>query len=133
MRALRGYQVKLSLRGIDFAFALYLGAFIWLDVVWELSLTIAIFGYLLATLEGERMKSLVWAAFIPYALIDLWQLVSFAVFGMDVVAPGPYILTDPSIYIPMIMIVLLTFYALLIGRVWEATPAYPAVGPKARQ
>ena len=32
-------------------FALYLGAFIWLDMVWELSLGVVIFAYLLATTE----------------------------------------------------------------------------------
>jgi hypothetical protein len=114
--------------GLDLAFALYLGAFIWLDMVWELSLGIAIFTYLLATLNRRNTKILVWAVFLPYALVDFWQLVSFAVFGMDVVAPGPYILTDPSIYIPMVMIVILMFYALLIKRLWEAIPARQAAG-----
>jgi hypothetical protein len=126
--AVRGRALDLSSRRIELAFALYLGAFIWLDMVWELSLAIAIFGYLVATLEGRRTRGLVWAVFMPYALIDLWQLVSFAVFGMDVVAPGPYILTDPSIYVPVIMIVILTFYALLIKRAWEAAPAHAATG-----
>jgi hypothetical protein len=104
-------------------FALYLGAFIWLDMVWEASLAIAVFAYLLATLEQPRGRILTWIVFLPYALIDAWQLVSFGLFGMDVIAPGPYVLTDPSIYIPMIMIVILTFYALLIRRAWEAAPA----------
>jgi hypothetical protein len=121
-----GSQIDLSRRSIDFAFALYLGAFIWLDMVWELTLAIAIFGYLLATLEQPGMKGLVWAVFVPYALIDLWQLVSFATFGMDVVAPGPYIVTDPSIYVPLIMIMILTFYALLIGRAWAGAPVLSA-------
>ena len=34
---------------LDIAFTLYLGAFIWLDIVWELSLGIVVFTYLLAT------------------------------------------------------------------------------------
>jgi hypothetical protein len=108
---------------LDLVFALYLGAFIWLDMVWEASLAIAVFAYLLATLEQPRGRILTWIVFLPYALIDVWQLVSFGLFGMDVIAPGPYVLTDPSIYIPMIMIVILTFYALLIRRAWEAAPA----------
>ncbi len=116
---------------LDLAFALYLGAFIWLDMVWELSLGIVIFGYLLATLERKAVKGLVWVIFIPYALIDLWQLLSLAVFGMDIMAPGPYVLTDPSIYVPMTMVVILIFYALLVKRVWEAAPAHSAVGAKA--
>jgi hypothetical protein len=34
-------------------FTFYLAAFIWLDMVWELSLGIVIFGYLLATSEQK--------------------------------------------------------------------------------
>lgn len=107
---------------LDFAFALYLGAFIWLDVVWELSLGIAVFTYLLATLKRRWSKVLTWGVFLPYALVDLWQLVSVAVFGMDVIAPGVYILTDPSIYVPLVMVVILVFYALLVRRLWDAAP-----------
>jgi hypothetical protein len=106
---------------LDWAFALYLAAFIWLDVVWEISLGIAIFSYLLATLKQQRIKNLVWIVFLPYALVDLIQIFSFAFFGMDIVAPGLYVLTDPSIYIPFIMIAILTFYGLLIRRLWRAT------------
>jgi len=115
---------------LDLVFALYLGTFIWLDMVWELSLGIVVFGYLLATLERKALRGLVWATFIPYALIDLWQLLSFAVFGMDVIAPGPYVLTDPSIYVPLVMMVILTLYLVLIGRVWKAESALVAVGAK---
>jgi hypothetical protein len=130
--ALRRPLVDVSPRGVDFAFALYLGAFIWLDMVWELSLAIAIFGYLLATVKRRHVKGLVWVVFMPYALIDLWQLVSFAVFGMDVVAPGPYILTDPSIHVPLVMMVILAFYALLLRQLWHSAPMHRAVGTEAR-
>jgi hypothetical protein len=105
---------------LDWAFALYLGAFIWLDMVWEVSLGVAIFTYLLATLERRNMRILVWVVFLPYALVDFWQLVSFAAFGMEVIAPGPYILTDPSVYVPLVMIVILMFYTLLVGRLWSS-------------
>ncbi len=114
--------------GLDLAFVLYLGAFIWLDMVWEVSLGIAVFVYLLATLEGRNAKILVWSVFLPYALVDLWQVISFAVFGMDVIAPGPYILTDPSIYLPLVMIVILTFYTLLLKRLWTAVPVRQVIG-----
>ncbi len=108
--------------GLDLAFVLYLGAFIWLDMVWEVSLGVAVFVYLLATMEQRKVKILIWAVFLPYALVDVCQIVSFAVFGMSVVAPGPYVLTDPSIYVPLVMIVILTFYALLLRRLWTAAP-----------
>jgi hypothetical protein len=108
-------------QALDLAFALYLGIFVWLDMVWEVSLGIAIFTYLLATL-GQRAKILVQAVFLPYALLDPWRIISFSLFmaGLDIVAPGPYILTDPYIYLPLIMVLILTFYALLVWRLWTA-------------
>ncbi|MGC9468672.1 MAG: glycosyltransferase family 87 protein [Anaerolineae bacterium] len=106
---------------LDLAFAWYLGVFIWLDMVWELSLGIALYAYLLGTIDRPWMKTLIRCVFLPYALIDVWQLLSVAVFGLDIVAPGLYVLTDPSIYVPMIMIVILTFYAILIWRRWTVT------------
>jgi len=101
---------------LDFIFALYLGAFIWLDMVWELSLGIAVFTYLLATLNRRGPRIWVWAVFLPYALVDFWQVASFAVFGPDIVLPGVYVLTDPTIYVPLTMVVILTFYVLLVKR-----------------
>lgn len=104
---------------LDLACALYLGAFIWLDVVWEVTLGIAVFTYLVATLRPKWARMLVWGVFLAYALLDFWQLVSFLVFGMDIILPGLYVATDPSIYLPLTMIVILTFYGLLIGRLWK--------------
>ncbi len=116
-------------RALDLAFALYLGAFIWLDMVWELSLSPAIFTYLLGTLERRRAKIWVWVSYLPYALLDPWRIGSFALsmMGLDIVTPGLYILTDPAIYVPLIMVVILVFYALLIKRSW-ILPVYEGVG-----
>jgi hypothetical protein len=97
-------------------FAFYLGAFIWLDMVWELSLGIVIFAYLIATSEQKGTRVLLWVLFGPYALLDIWRLVSYIALGDDVLYEGAYILTDPLIYIPWIMIVLLVFYVLLMLR-----------------
>lgn len=113
---------RISQLSLESAFAFYLGAFIWLDVVWELSLSIVIFPYLLATSKRKASKVLVWAVFLPYALLDLWQVLSFITFGEAVILPGFYIATDPSIYLPLIMIVNLTFYTLLVGRLWTHRP-----------
>jgi hypothetical protein len=105
---------------LDLAFALYLGTFVWLDMVWEVSLGTAILTYLLATLEQKGAKILVQAVFLPYALLDPWRIVSFilSIGGLDIVAPGPYILTDPYIYAPLIMVIIVIFYALLVTRLW---------------
>jgi hypothetical protein len=106
--------------GLDWAFALYLGAFIWLDMVWELALSIAVFTYLLATSRRQGARIIVWGVFLPYALLDLWRIATVAIFGFNVVLPGFYILTDPTIYIPLVMIIILVFYALLVSRLWTA-------------
>jgi hypothetical protein len=107
---------------LNFAFVLYLAAFIWLDMVWELSLSIAIFTYLLAIMTDRRIRFLILAVFLPYALLDPLRILGLALsfWGVEVIAPGPYILTDPAIYLPLMMVVAVVFYGLLIGRLWTA-------------
>lgn len=97
-------------------FAFYLGAFIWLDMVWELSLGVVIFAYLLATSQQKWIRILIWILFAPYALLDIWRLVSYLGLGDSVLYQGSYVLTDPLIYIPWIMILLLLFYAILLSK-----------------
>jgi hypothetical protein len=103
---------------LDLAFALYLGAFIWLDMVWELSLGVALYAYLLATVRRQGIKVLVSIVFLLYALLDPLRVVSYglSMTGLHIVDPGPYILTDPNIYIPTIMIAILIFYGVLLKR-----------------
>ncbi len=110
---------------IALAFALYLGAFIWLDMVWELTLGIVIFTYLLATTEEKWIKTLSWILFAPYALLDVWRLASYIIFGDRILYEGAYVLTDPIIYVPWIMITLLVMYFLLLKKltVFSTTPA----------
>lgn len=98
------------------AFVLYLGAFIWLDMVWELSLGLVIFAYLLATIQQKNIKLLLWILFAPYALLDIWRLVSYIAWGDNILYEGAYVITDPLIYVPWIMMVLLAFYALLLQK-----------------
>ena len=112
---------KVPQLSLDFAFALYLGAFIWLDMVWELSLGVAIFPYLLGTLQHKKSKILASVGFLPYALLDPWRVGSFAIGGMSVILPGPYVATDPAIYIPLIIIAILTFYVALIIRLYNSS------------
>lgn len=106
---------------LDLALALYTATFIWLDVVWELALGIAVFSYLLAVLTHKTVIRLVWAIFVPYALLDAWRSITYGALGDEVVDPGDYVLTDPSIYFPMIMIVIVLFYGLLVYRLWTET------------
>jgi hypothetical protein len=107
---------------LDLVFALYLGAFIWLDIVWEALLGIAIFAYLLATLEHKWKKGFIFGVFLLYALVDVIQLVSYGIGGDAVLElHGQYVLTDPSIYFPLTMVVILLFYTPLMVRLWKTT------------
>lgn len=101
---------------LSLAFSLYFAAFIWLDMVWELSLSIAAFAYLLAISTDRRISALLMVVFLPYALLDPLRIAGLVLsfFGSDVVAPGPYILTDPAIYVPLMMIVAIVFYGMLV-------------------
>lgn len=109
-----GYEVpELALA---FTFALYLGAFIWLDMVWELSLGLVIFAFLLATIQEKPVRTLLWLLFAPYALLDVWRLVTYIALGDSILYEGSYILTDPLIYVPWIMMVLLLFYGVLLQK-----------------
>ena len=97
-------------------FSFYLGAFIWLDMVWELSLGMVIFAYLLATTREKWTRLFLWLLFGPYALLDIWRLISYVGFGDAVLYEGAYVLTDPLLYLPWIMMILLIFYAILLLR-----------------
>jgi hypothetical protein len=109
-----GHEVPTTALALVFAF--YLGAFIWLDMVWELSLGMVIFAYLLANTEEKWIRNLLWIIFAPYALLDIWRLVSYISFGDNILYQGSYVLTDPLIYVPWIMMILLVFYAVLLSK-----------------
>jgi len=107
-----------SLVFLDLVFAFYLGAFIWLDMVWELSLGVVVYAYLMATIERRWVHIVASGTFLTYALLDPLRLVSYglSMTGLEIVDPGPYILTDPNIYVPTIMLSILVFYATLVLR-----------------
>lgn len=103
---------------LELSFALYLLAFIWLDVVWEVSLSIVVFSYLLAVIPSREGRIWICVSFTIYALVDVWRLVSFGIFGPRIIEPPNYILTDPTLYIPLIMIVIISLYFFLLRRLW---------------
>lgn len=118
-------QSEIPETALALAFALYLGAFIWLDTVWELSLGLVIFAYLLATTNERWARTLLWALFAPYALLDIWRLASYIIWGDSILYQGAYVLTDPLIYVPWIMVTLLASYTLLLKKLtaFSGTPA----------
>ena len=96
---------------LEWTFALYLLAFLWLDVVTELTFGIVIFSYLLGTLPESRLKALSRIVFLPYAFILLWITFSGIAYFF---APLPDIVVDPSLFVPFILIAMLGFYGLVI-------------------
>jgi hypothetical protein len=96
---------------LEWAFALYLAAFTWLDVVTELTFSIVIFAYLLGTLSQQRLRDIARVVFLPYAFAFLWitvfSILSFAI-------PLPEAIVDPSIFIPVVLLAMLGLYGLLL-------------------
>lgn len=127
-RPVNRHDTERSQLALDFAFALYLGAFIWLDMVWELSLGVALYPYLLGTTPQWLARTWLHAAFLPYALLDPWRVGSLVFGGMDVILPGPYVATDPAIYVPLIMATILMLYVVLVARLWHAAPVRRLAG-----
>jgi hypothetical protein len=96
---------------LEWAFSLYLAAFILIDVITEITLSIAVFVYLLGTLQSRRSKIAACIVFLPYALQMLWiliaQIISFFI-------PLPAFVYDPSLYIPYALLAMLGLYAILL-------------------
>ena len=121
LRTLRSPQAPVDGRyALECFFSLYCAAFLWLDLVWEATLSIVIFAYLVSSLARPAR----WLAIIPfgwYTLSDLWQTVGIALasvwMGADsIAAHGPPLWADPSYHLPVILLVFLTFYGLLTSR-----------------
>lgn len=96
---------------MEWVFALYLLAFLWLDVVTELTFGIVVFTYLAGTLPKPELKRVAGLVFLPYAFTHIWitvtGIVSFFVSLPDVII-------DPSLFIPFILIAMLGSYSLLL-------------------
>lgn len=105
---------EMTLTGkLELGFLLYLGAFIWLDILWEAFLTIAIYVYLIPSLNKKGVIALS-TIFLPYALLDPLRAILYVV-GPPMIQDS-YLPWDYSIYIPIIMLVILANYIVLLVR-----------------
>ena len=107
-------------------FALYLGAFLWLDMVWEISLGLVIFVFLLTVIEQKWIRTALWILFFPYAALDIWRLISYLAFGDSILYAGVYVTTDPILYVPWILALIIIFYGLLIRFLSNSRPSLSA-------
>ena len=96
---------------LEWSFALYLLAFLWLDVVTELTFAIVVFSYLQGMLPQRSIKNWARLLFLPYALTFMWVTISSII---SFFTSLPNILLDPSIFIPFILITALGLYILLV-------------------
>jgi hypothetical protein len=96
---------------LEWAFALYLLAFLWLDVVTELTFGIVVFTYLVGTSSEPSVRTIARIFFLPYALTFLWITLSGII---SFLAPLPDILIDPSLFIPFILIAMAGLYGLVL-------------------
>jgi hypothetical protein len=88
-------------------------------MVWEISLALPIFVFLLTGIERKLARAALWIIFLPYAALDVWRLASVLSFGFDILYDGVYVLTDPILYVPWILALLLVFYGLIVQKLWE--------------
>lgn len=136
LRCRRGQVVQLQPSQIlEVYFALYFVAFIWLNLVWEITFAIILFIYLwgMATKSWEKWVFAV--PFLIYAVADLWRNIGVplaaAILGEKTLSTqGIPVWADPLFQLPIIMIVVLTGYILMSRRFLLATrtsdsPAIP--------
>lgn len=116
--------------GLEMAFALYLGAFLWLDVLWEVTLAIVVYGYLVSVWRGWRRSWPVRALFLIYAWQDVWLVLTYALVG-EAMTEG-YFWLDPATHVPLVMMALLACYGAVLWRLWRHgshPPHEPAAQP----
>ncbi|HQU36769.1 MAG TPA: hypothetical protein PLR65_09300, partial [Anaerolineales bacterium] len=85
----------------------------------EISLALPIFVYLLTVVKQSWVRAALWALFLPYAILDVWRLASVLVLGYGVIYERVYILTDPILYVPWILVLIIVFYGLLVQKLWQ--------------
>ena len=90
---------------LEMAWLLYLAVFLWLDVIWEITLGVAVFTWLAAELPVRREYHIATWLFVLYALQDVWMVAMYAAVG-DRLMEG-YFWLDPATHVPVVMLALL--------------------------
>jgi hypothetical protein len=75
-----------------------------------LTFGIIVFVFCYASEERAWLRHLLGFLFLVYAFADLWQVLSVALFGMDVLVKNSYIRTDPHYYVPILLALILVLY-----------------------
>jgi len=109
-----GQREQSPLLALDVAWAFYLAAFIWLDVVWELTLAIAIYTYVMPYIKRRWVRVAVSVPFLFYAAQDVYLVIIYALSSENPTLN--YFAADIATHVPVIMIVLLAFYGVILAR-----------------
>jgi hypothetical protein len=107
---------------LDVAFGVYLGVYVYLDFVWELTLGIIVVIYLLSLEKKGWVRGFLWGVFLLYSLMDLWGTLGFLFNGKKILEGGIFIISNPNIYLPVVLFFLLALYLKMIFRLWRHFP-----------
>ncbi len=121
----RPHQESNSVIMLEWSFALYLGAFLLLDVLTELTFGIVIYIFLLGTLQS-RFHLMVHLVFLPYALTSIW-VITAGLLSLEL--PLPMLLVDPSLFFPFILLALLGMYAIILRGLWVGRKSLDSARP----
>lgn len=93
----------------------YLAIFLMMDVVWEVTLVLPILALVWPTMRNPWERWGLGILIGVYAALDIWQIISYSIWGDAILWQGnSYMLTDPALYVPIILLVLLGFHAALL-------------------
>lgn len=109
----------------------YLAIFLMMDVVWEVTLVLPILALVWPILRNTLERWGLGILIFIYAALDIWQIISYLIWGDAILWQGnSYMLTDPALYIPIILLVLLAFYAILLRQLLaQELPSRQAISP----
>ncbi len=97
----------------------YLGVFFLMDIIWEITLALPLLALCWPMLHTRLEKWAIGVLTFIYVMMDFWQTISYLIWGDAILWEGSgYILSDPAIYVPIILIVILSFYIILLRNLY---------------
>ena len=110
-----GRSPRTQTQALTLALCWYLAIFIMMDVIWEVTLALPVLALVWPTLRNTWEKGILGLLVGLYGALDIWQTISYLVWGDAILWQGnSYVLTDPALYVPAILLVLLALYLVLL-------------------
>jgi hypothetical protein len=110
-----GRSARTQAQAVMLALAWYLAIFILMDVIWEVTLALPILALIWPALRNIWERGAAGVLIGVYAALDIWQTLSYMIWGDAILWQGnSYVLSDPAVYVPIILLVLLALYAALL-------------------